>query len=59
MTCIHDDTVVTSDTCNSGQSENYEDSFTIFVQELETFYKMVYKNFVFWLILSWEIALQS
>ena len=38
------DTVVTSDSCNSGHSQNYEKTFDIFAQELEISYKMVYKT---------------
>ena len=44
---IRHDIVVTSDSCNSGHSENYEKIFDIFVQELEIFYKMVYKTLYF------------
>ena len=44
MELLHIGTVVISDSCNSGHSENYESNFEIFVLEFEIFYKMVYKS---------------
>ena len=52
------DTVVTSDSCNSGHSENYE-IFWHFRVRAWNFIQNGIQNFVIWLIHSWEIALQS
>ena len=51
---IRNDTVVTSDSCNSGHSENWH-----FLVRAWNFLQNGVQNFVFWLIQSWEIALQS
>ena len=52
------DTVVTSDSYNSGHSENYEKILTFSWMSL-SFLQNGIQNFVFWLIQSWEIALRS
>ena len=44
---IRHDTVVTSDSCNSGYSENYEKILTFSCKSLKSFYKMVYKTLYF------------
>ena len=52
------DTMVASDSCNSGHSESYE-SFWHFRLRAWNFPQNGIQNFVIWLIHSWEIALQS
>ena len=61
MTRVHAMTpwndTVTSDSCNSGHSENYEKRH--FWVRAWNFLQNGIQNFVIWFIHSWEIALQS